>query len=376
VAPAAAVWKAPGGDALWTLLRVTACGTVPRRWFSQIDPGARDLPPRYRWSARALRLGGLLAGVSLPGPEYVRPDDPRPVVRWMSESLRGGRTPLLHTFASSAVRACRAALEAGMDVRGGRFMVGGEPLTATRAAVVEQATGKAPQARYASGEAGVIGLGCLRPGAPDDVHVFHDLNALVQAGAAGDAAGLPRDALFVTSIRPTAPLILVNASLGDVGVLAPRACACELEAVGWSLHLHTIRSYEKLTAGGVTFPDADVIRVLEEVLPGRFGGAPTDYQIVEDEARDGRPRLRLVVRPEVGAVAADAIRDVFLTAISARPGADRVMGLVWRHGDLLEVERRAPLATASGKILHLHVAARDPGGQPGVAAGARPGTRV
>jgi hypothetical protein len=31
------------------------------------------------------------------------------------------------------------------------------------------------------------------------------------------------------------------------------------------------------------------------------------------------------------------------------------MGQVWRDGQLLRVERRAPLATASGKILHLHV---------------------
>ena len=30
------------------------------------------------------------------------------------------------------------------------------------------------------------------------------------------------------------------------------------------------------------------------------------------------------------------------------------MGLAWREAGLLRVERRAPLVTASGKILHLH----------------------
>lgn len=34
--------------------------------------------------------------------------------------------------------------------------------------------------------------------------------------------------------------------------------------------------------------------------------------------------------------------------------ASLVMGLAWRDAGLLRVERRAPLVTAAGKILHLH----------------------
>ena len=30
------------------------------------------------------------------------------------------------------------------------------------------------------------------------------------------------------------------------------------------------------------------------------------------------------------------------------------MALVWRDGDLLQIERQAPRIGASGKILHLH----------------------
>ena len=37
----------------------------------------------------------------------------------------------------------------------------------------------------------------------------------------------------------------------------------------------------------MTFLDSDVIRVLEEVLPARFGGGPTDFQLVEQEDDDG-----------------------------------------------------------------------------------------
>jgi hypothetical protein len=50
----------------------------------------------------------------------------------------------------------------------------------------------------------------------------------------------------------------------------------------------------------MTFLDTDVIRVLEEELPARFGGTPTDYQLLEEEADDGQPRLQLLVHPRVG----------------------------------------------------------------------------
>jgi hypothetical protein len=45
----------------------------------------------------------------------------------------------------------------------------------------------------------------------------------------------------------------------------------------------------------------------------------------------------------------------FLKALAARSDAERIMGLVWQEAGLVAVERRPPLATASGKILHLHV---------------------
>ena len=137
-------------------------------------------------------------------------------------------------------------------------------------------------------------------------------------------------------------------------MLDTRSCGCPLEGIGWTTHLHTIRSFEKLTAGGMMFLDADVIRVLEEVLPARFGGGPTDYQLVEDEAGDGRPRLRLLVRPEVGPVDADALARAFLAAVAAGSGVERVMGLLWQDSGMVRVERRSPLATPTGKILHVH----------------------
>jgi hypothetical protein len=104
----------------------------------------------------------------------------------------------------------------------------------------------------------------------------------------------------------------------------------------------------------MTLLDTDVIRVLEEVLPARFGGAPTDYQLVEDESDDGQPCLDLLVHPAVGDVDPAAVARVFLDEIGPGSGVERVTQLLWAGFDLLRVKRQAPRITSAGKILHLH----------------------
>jgi hypothetical protein len=268
-----AVWGVPGGVAIYYILQYSAFGAVPERWFSQVDPASPGLHRRYRWSVRLVRWASLLAGVPLPGPEYVSLDHPLPIAKWMTGVLRAEGRPHLHTFLSSAVRLCQAALAAGLDLRGSVFTVTGEPITEAGLEVIQRAGGKALP-RYASAECGPIGLACLAPEAPDEVHLLHDRLAMIQSGADGQGAALPSSALLVSSLRARAPLILLNVSLGDRAVMVQRACGCSMECFGWTTHLHTIRSYDKLTAGGMTFLDTDVIQVLEEVLPARFGGGP------------------------------------------------------------------------------------------------------
>jgi hypothetical protein len=351
------LWKVPGGDALSTNLHLAGLDLTPARWFSQVDPEARGLDARYRWSHRFVRWTAAVAGARLPRPEHVPLDDPRPIIRWMKDVRRAGRAPHLQTFASSAVRICRAALDAGADLTGVRFTIGGEPVTAARVAIIRRA-GAEVRSRYLATEAGLLGLGCSEACVPDELHVCDDLNAVISAEASSPP--LPAESILVSSLRVTAPLMLLNVALGDQGVLGTRQCGCPLEALGWKTHLRALRSLEKLTAGGMTFLDADVIRVLEEVLPARFGGGPTDYQLVEDTLPDGDARLRLLVRPEVGRLDAERVAEAFLTAVSQSTGAGRIAGLAWREGRVLRVERRSPLLGASGKVLHLHVSAAGP----------------
>jgi hypothetical protein len=202
-------------------------------------------------------------------------------------------------------------------------------------------------------ECGPIAGACDAPAAADDTHLHHDRNVIVQPGAGVDVAGVPSDALFLTTVRPDAPLILLNVSLGDRAVLERRVCGCPQESLGWTTHLHGIRSFEKLTAGGMTVVDADVIPILDEVLPRHFGGGPTSYQLVE-VTTTGAPSLELLVHPALGRLDDGAVRNRFLESIAALSPAGRVASLRWRAEGLPRIERRPPLATGTGKILHVH----------------------
>jgi len=347
------IWLMPGGGALVRMIRYTFCGAAPDQWFSLGDLKSSGLHSRYLWSSRVLRWASLMAGFPLPPPKYVGLQNPLPIARWMEKVLSSGRTPHLHSYPSCIVRICQTAFDHGITLRGAQFTMGGEPTTAARLAVVEAVSARA-SIRYATSEASILGLGCIAPEEPDDVHFLHDRCAVIQPGDESPP-GIPAEALLVTSILPRCRTILLNVSLGDQATVMQRRCGCAMDALGWTTHLHTIRSFEKLTAGGVTFLDTDLIHVLEEILPVRFGGGPTDYQIVDEETDDGSPRVRLLVHPRLGPLSVDDVRRAFLDAIGEGSGVERVMMLVWRDAGLPIIERMEPKVTAGGKILHVHL---------------------
>jgi hypothetical protein len=347
-------WEVPGGGALFRLLKFSRFGKRPERWFSQLDPKAPGLHPRYAWSAKALRLGSLMAGAPLPKLEHVSLDDPMPIVRWMAGVLKKGKKPCLFTFPSSAVRVARTALDAGVELDGAGFLISGEPITEARAGIIRKAGGRL-LARYGTIECGPIGYGCLDPSAPDDLHLQSDLHAVVQAGEWGVREGLPREALFLTTLSARSPFVFLNVSMGDMARLDRRDCGCPLKALGWHTHVSGIRSFEKLTGSGMTFLDTDVVRVLEEVLPAAFGGAPTDYQLLEEEGPEGDPVLKLLVHPGLGPLDEERVREVFFANVGRGSGVEKIMELTWKQAGLFRIERRPPVSTGSGKILHLHV---------------------
>jgi hypothetical protein len=347
------VWGVPGSGAIVHLLDVAARGAVPERWFSQVNPRGPVVRTRYRGSVRVLRLAARLTGVRMPAPIHAPLDDPQPVLSWLAGVLGDGDTPELLGYPSAILRLAETALRTGVRLDGLEVITGGEPVTTARVAVMRRA-GIRVFPRYAVIEVGLVGEACLMPEGPDDVHVVGDLVAVIQPDATRPPETLPPGALLVSTLRPSAPFVLLNASLGDAASLDPRPCGCALAALGWTARLRAIRSFEKLTAEGMTFLDSDMVHALEEVLPARFGGSPGDYQLVEDEGPDGRACLRLLVHPSVGAIDPRVLADAFLSALGPAGGTARIMAQVWRDAGLLTIERRVPEPTVSGKILHLH----------------------
>jgi hypothetical protein len=246
------------------------------------------------------------------------------------------------------VAICEAASALGVDISGSELLLAGEPFTPMRQHAMRSA-GVRAFPRYSCTGVGHIGYGCEAGVQPDDVHLLSDLHVAVQATQTSDSAPL-----YFTSLSPHAALTLLNVSVGDTAVLSRRSCGCPLESIGWDTHLHTIRSAEKLTAGGGSLLDVDIVRILERDLPEQFGGSAVDYQLVDDETADGRPLIRLLVASRVGAVDESDVERAFREAIAAAGGAEHIMMKVWEAGSTLRVERRQPYTTSNGKIAHVH----------------------
>jgi hypothetical protein len=352
-----AVW---GTSGIPPMLWYSGFGRPADRWFLQTEPTSLGWRSRLGKSIRLLVWISRLAGVPLPWPEYAPVSNPLPILRWMEQSLAKGAVPHLFGAPSAAVALCQMAEQLRVSLQGARFTVTGEPVTAVRLAAIRRA-GADPVPDYGCADSGgSLTYGCLAPEAPDDVHFFADLHAIIQA----DAAPFPRNALLITSLRDTAPFILLNVSMGDCATVTARRCGCPLEMLGWPIHLKQIRSFEKLTALGVTFEDSEIIPLLEELLPRAFGGGPTDYQLEEEESADGAPCLHLRVRPSVGDVDPEAVAEFFLEEIGKSSEIKRNMAAIWRQTGLLRVVGGAPRRTPSGKILHL-VAASSKSGEQG-----------
>ena len=347
-----AIWDVPGG-AIGAVLRFSGFGAPLARWFSLVEATKPGLDRRYRLAELAILLGSRMAGVPLPRPQPVAFENPLPIARWMREVLGRGRVPHLYAFLSPAMRLCQSAYAAGIDIAGAQFTVTGEPLTPARLHQFER-VGAVVSSRYGIAEIGHLGSGCLAPAWSDDHHLPDSRTAVIQAGSAGPEIGLPSSAMLGSTLRPGAPFCVLNLSTGDQGTISNRTCGCPIEDFGWTRHVHEIRSFEKLTAAGMTFLDVDVIEVLEATLPARFGGGPGDYQLVESEAPDGGAALRLLVDPELGPVDPMAVGEAFLEAVGKGSGVERVMSEVWRTPGFLRVERRVPFRTATGKILAVH----------------------
>jgi hypothetical protein len=157
-----------------------------------------------------------------------------------------------------------------------------------------------------------------------------------------------------TTLVTSTPKLMLNVESDDFGEIGARACGCPLECLGLGQHLHTIRSHEKLTSEGMNFLGHDLIRLIEEVLPARFGGGPTDFQFVEEEDDRGLPSVKLVVHPRLGELPEAAVLDRTVAFLNGTSSGTGRYGERWREAGALHVVRQEPYATSASKVLALH----------------------
>jgi len=336
------------------LLAFTKGGKVPVKWFSPV--ASRDIKPslKSKLGTNYIVYAGRVLGAKWPGPEYVALDESWRVAQWISETIKQQNGCCFETYTSAATMVCQAAKERGLDIGGAKFITVGEPLTEAKREEIES-VGATAYPVYALMEAGSVGYGCFNPATADDFHLAKDSVALIQRRREVHHAGVDVDAFLLTSLILSAPKVILNTETGDYGLIDSRRCGCKFEELGFTEHIYNVRGFDKLTAVGMTFVGTELVTILEQVLPSRFGGASTDYQMVEEEDDKGHTRMSLLVSPEIGEIDEAALVKTVLDELSRGKDTQRMMAQVWSQASTIQVKRMRPLTTARGKLLPLHI---------------------
>ena len=121
------------------------------------------------------------------------------------------------------------------------------------------------------------------------------------------------------------------------------------------VHIRDVRSYTKLVGEGVTLIGNEMVRILEHVLPSRFGGSALDYQLIEEEDEHGLTRLSLLVSPRVGTIAEQDVIGELHRALRESSAAGGVASAQWRQSDSIRIRREEPVWTSRGKLMPLHI---------------------
>lgn len=326
------------------------------KWFSHTALLERPLRLRETILSGYALLACRLWAVPVPLPQHVPFERADVVARWLAEKVRAGTPAFFGSTVGSATRVAIAAGDHGLDIAGTLIRAGGEPLTEGRARVIT-ATGATAVGDYNMAELGRVGVSCADPAAVGDVHLLTDKVVVIQRPVVVSTSRETVDVLCFTSLLPSAPKLMLNVEFDDYAVVENRRCGCLFGEMGYSLHAHGIRSYEKLNSEGVTLRGEDVLRLLEQTLPSRFGGAPTDYQLVEDLG-EPTPTLSIVASPRLGVLDESEVVAVVLSALAGGNSRTTEVAQIWQSAGTLRVERREPYATGTTKVLPIHVRTR------------------
>jgi len=348
-----AVWfgMPPDLSSLYAILLATRIGQTPRAWFSTpAGPGARPAL-KFRLVGRAFPVLARLYGAPIPDPVPLELEQAGVLADWAVERVKADGGCRITTHVSKVLRVCLAAAERGLDLTGTVFYCSGEPPTPAKVRGIT-ATGARVVPTYFFMETGAVGYGCGNPADENDIHFFRDMLALIRHPGTAPR-NEPVESFHFTTLLPTAPKILLNVESDDCGVVEERKCGCLLESCGFTEHLREIRSYRKLVGEGVTLIGAEMVGILEDVLPARFGGSALDYQLVEEEDERGFTRVTLVISPRVGVLDESEVVRTVLEALGRSGGSATIAADGWAQAGSLRVRRADPIWNPRGKFLSI-----------------------
>ncbi len=333
-------------------LRGARQGWLPERWFAPALEPPRRPELRFRLAHGYVMTVARLCGVRMPRPEPIRMSEVATVARWARDAVARAGGSVIDCTPSMALRIVEAARSEHVDLGRVVFRTNGEAMTPAKRESIERSGARVVIDYQISGMAGV-GYGCLAPADANDQHLLTHHIAVIQAPRAVGATTV--DALLYTSLLPHAPRVSLNVESDDYGVLEDRRCGCPLEALGLLTHVRGVRSFKKLTAEGVTLVGSDMERVIESVLPARFGGSALDYQLAEEEDEQGFTRIVIRVSPRLEIRDEAALIGAVLEGLAATSISADLAGRLWNQAGAIVMRREDPRLGGGGKLMPLHL---------------------
>lgn len=352
-----AVWReALPAPTIGLILEDAKAGQRFERWFAPPLDRSRRAGLTSRIATGLIVASAGRAGVRIPRPEPLSYDRAHVIARWAEARLGRSDRCFVRAGVSNAMRVSLAAQEAGISLDGMTLLGGGEPATPGKVEVIER-SGARWIPGYAAMEVGRIGMGCAAPSDGSDVHYLEYACALIAYPRSVPGFAHTVDAFNFTSVRDGSPKILLNTETDDYGTVERRDCGCLFAEVGLQRHIRNIFSFRKLTGEGTTLVGSEMTRILDEVLPARFGGSAFDYQLVEEEDRGGFTRLTVIVSPRVGSISEAELVETLLGALGDGNLA-RDIRSTWGQAGSIKVRRGEPSLALGGKVRPL-VTTRD-----------------
>ncbi len=336
----------PSAAGFGAVMKLSAGGNRPERWFSQIPTDLSGISNQKQVANRFLPALNALARTGLPSPEYVPTSDPGPVVSWLGDAVRRQGSATITGYASSLTAAARFAVDQGVDLTGVVAFPSSEPVTAGKLSAM-RASGMTPYPTYAFVPEGTVALTCEHCD-DEEYHLWdHELVFTTRRRTRGDDAEV--DAFLLTSLALEAPRVLFNVENDDYGEVRHDVdCTCRIAALGARSRIAQVRGISKVVAAGISLDGDTFDRIVEIELPARLGGGAGDYQFVES---DGATGTTVTLKVPAGLDATEercreVVDDLLRTTDNGVLAAE-----VWERGGGLRIDRSPPIITRAGKTL-------------------------